>query len=268
MNLQDVYEIAFGISIFEMLFNFTTFIKLALLLLKEGKSKEANALMKELMRIPKVTRKGINGLRKKLEELSISEPTQKELKELIKEMSKFKDKEVPEQLKGLEDLSKKYHRRIEIWHDRIHTELGNIIITQPYLDGNLNSEKLLKGIEHYFESTTWGNMQAIEKEDLQDFRTCYLNKAWTPAAIMVMRVIESSVRKYYFDLTGKKKTQWWKITDELMKNPKADKNLIKELDDLRKNVRNPLSHPELRMDSNEVEKAFLHAVIVLPKIYD
>jgi len=157
--------------------------------------------------------------------------------------------------------------RIDIWQDRIRLEIGKLYVIKPYTSGELNYDKLIKGIQNHFESSTWKNLTELNKMDLEDFRICYLSKAWTPAGIMLMRVIESAVRKYYTDLTGKKLTGWGKITVELKKHPKADKTLVDELDDLRKNVRNPLAHPEERMDVKEVEKTFLQVLIILPKIY-
>lgn len=148
------------------------------------------------------------------------------MSKIAKELEASKEEKILDQIVKYQKTAKKIEERLDIWHDRIISELGNMHIFQPYLDGNLNCEKLLKRMENFLDSTTWQNMQEIEKDDLQDFITCYLNKAWTPAGIMAMCAIESSVRKYYTTLTGQTKTQWWKITDDLRKNYQADKDLV------------------------------------------
>ena len=95
--------------------------------------------------------------------------------------------------------------------------------------------------------------------------------AWTPAGIMIMRVIESAVRKYYKDITKTdKKESWGYLLKDLEENysEKTDKKLIDELSYIRKHIRNPLAHPEDLYESHEeADIAFVHAKKVLTSIY-
>ena len=136
------------------------------------------------------------------------------------------------------------------------------------MEGNLNPKKLVSGAESFFSERIWQNLQQIEKKDIEDCVKCLLIERWTPAGIMAMRVIESAVRTYYKTLTGKVKTNWYSILEDIKKNhPDVDKNLIEELDYIRKHIRNPLAHPELRINQTEAEEAFMHTMKVLTQIY-
>ena len=149
--------------------------------------------------------------------------------------------------------------------------LANIrdrVIFSAFTDGDLNITKLCKGAKMFFNEDVWKNLQEIEKKDLEDCVKCLLTENWTPAGVMAMRVIESAVREYYFKLTNERKTQWWKILDELKSNQNADQDLVKELDYIREHIRNPLAHPEDRIETHrEAEKVYLHAIELLSKIY-
>ena len=141
-------------------------------------------------------------------------------------------------------------------------------VFSAFTDGDLNFNKLCKGAKIFFNADIWKNLHEIEKMDLEDCVKCLLTENWTPAGVMAMRAIESAVREYYFKLTKQRKTQWWRILDELKTNQNADQDLVKELDYIREHIRNPLAHPEDRIENHaEAEEAFLHAKKILAKIY-
>ena len=205
-----------------------------------------------------------------LKSLSLSKSTQTEIRSFQRELKKIKN--IDDNYKQIEKLEDFFHKLSETknkWNIIIFNEIRDVITIQPYLKGNLNYQKLLdEGIKGFIDSEVWCNMQDLEKNDLEDFRTCYLNKAWTSAGMMCMRVIESAVRNYYFDLTGFSETKWWDITDDLLKHPKSDKDLVKKLDYIRKHIRNPLQHPELRITPQEAEETFLQTIQILSTIYN
>jgi len=208
-----------------------------------------------------------------LKELKISKESQKEINDFLKDFKPFITNSIEyfqKNLNNLEILLKDLERFIAKWDDRVFLELKKIPIIIPFLEGNLNTNKLLSGVEEFFtiKPNTWRNLPTIQKDDLQDFIRCYLNQAWTPAGIMAMRVIESAVRDYYSEITSKESTNWNEILIDLKKNhPDANQDLIKRLDYIRKNVRNPLAHPELRLNFQEAEECFQQALYVLYLIY-
>ncbi|MBN1327888.1 MAG: hypothetical protein JXA54_00315 [Candidatus Heimdallarchaeota archaeon] len=267
MNLQDIYDIALAMGSLRMLITFNEISKIPTRHTSKISIEEQNELLTTYKILLTPTFDKAKELYNLLEKYSISKLTQDELNKLVKAFEDLEKEKLLDRFKKYQKIAVEIKERLLIWDDRIFDELGNIPITQPYLNGNLNAQKLLKGIEYFLDSTTWENMQENEKEDLQDFVTCYLNKSWTPAGIMGMRVIESSVRKYYTSLTGQIKTKWWQITDELLDHPKADKELVQKLDYIREHVRNPLAHPEQRLNCSQAEEIFHQGIFVLNKIY-
>ncbi|MHA1435641.1 MAG: hypothetical protein ACTSO7_17515 [Candidatus Heimdallarchaeota archaeon] len=150
----------------------------------------------------------------------------------------------------------------------IVTNLRDTVIFKAYTDGDLNVKKLCDGAENFFISKVWKKMQKIEQDDLNDCVRCLLTENWTPAGVMAMRAIESIVREYYFKLTNQRMNQWWKILDKLKKHPDANQELVKELDYIREHVRNPLAHPEDRIDSHDdAEITFIHAKKVISIVH-
>ena len=266
MNLQDIYRIA---SDFEYVRTTSIALNMAdnqLQIISD--SKEIQDLVKAyssgyIKRLDKL----ISHLKKH----SLSNKTQAEMRNISVKLMK-NQKEAKSQAGQYRTFIKTVSlidANIGIWIDRVYREIGELIIIKPYLDGDLNYEKLRKGIEVFFEPNVWRNMQEIEKNDLQDFKLCYISKAWTSAGIMAMRVIESAMRNYYTIITkGKTLTNWNEILNDLKKNhPKADKDLLKKLEYIKDNLRNPLAHPELRIEAHETEEAFHHAKYVVNKVY-
>ena len=208
-------------------------------------------------------------LLKGLKHYSLSKETQTEIRKFQREIRDVKDKPYSMlQIENLMDIFNRLSDKLSIWNERLFKEFSDIILTQPYLKGSLNYKKIIDGVEGFFTSNVWDNMQEIEKKDLEDFRICYLHQAWTAAGIMVMRVIESAVREYYKRFTNELRTNWWAILADLKRNyPNSNQDLIEKLDYIREHIRNPLVHPELRIEAHETEEAFLQAIQVLTIIY-
>ena len=215
-----------------------------------------------------------------LQKHSISSQSIKEMKEAIEYLNEnYQDYSSEGLLKKIisdgkyhltVDDAKKILTKVNIWGDRIINELRSTIIFPAYTTGDLNPKKLINGAENFFNAKIWQNIAQIAKDDLEDCVKCLLTENWTPAGIMAMRVIESAVRKYYKDIVGiNKKKPWGILLADLIKNheAKTDKNLIAELTYIKDHMRNPLAHPELRIEKAEAEKAFILTKEILVKIY-
>lgn len=215
---------------------------------------------------------GITGTLKKINNILMKNSIGSEVQNVIKSMivvlkDEYKSEDgVKKTLteKGDEDLS-------SFWiviYTLLLFALKDRVVFSAYLEGDLNTKKLCNGAKSFFSSKNWKKLKQIERQDLEDCVRCLLTENWTPAGVMAMRAIESAVREYYFKLTEERSTQWWSILDELKDNPDADEDLVKELDYIREHIRNPLAHPEDRIENHvEAEKAFLHAKEILIKIY-
>lgn len=266
MNLQEIYSIASCLEYIKTQYLTFTLIDIPYALFDDEELKGFNLQASQLI---KKIKENMVILITLINKHNISEKIRKEMELELKKIKEIYDnkKSIKEKTKDTIKFYENLIVKVRVWEDRIYEEIGEMIISKPYLDGNLNYNKLIKGVEYFFDIETWENLQDIEKRDLQDFRTCYLHKAWTPAGFIAMRTIESAVRKYYKDLTGQDKNKWWKITDELLKHPKANQDLVKKLDYIRVHVRNPLAHPEIRITIQESEEIFQQALQVLTKVY-
>lgn len=111
-------------------------------------------------------------------------------------------------------------------------------------------------------------MTELEKQDLEDGCACILAEAWTPAAMIIMRSIESGVRTYYKKLTKKdpSKKPWSSMITELEKLDNVDSKFLAHLDYL-KDFRNRLSHPDARFTQEETEDVLNQAIHIFNRLY-
>lgn len=226
-------------------------------------------------------------LKIKLENLEIQEGTIKEIEKLMEKCNKALDivsqreaiDEEEQNKKDIEKLDKhivQLHdevkenliKRIPIWEDRIINELIKIKVVKLSTDTILNPEKLSLGAKSFFEKKIWDKMSNLEKEDLEDGCRCISLQAWTPAAMITMRVIESVFRNYYQKITSNDPVgkMWGSMLIELKNHQSANQKLVEYFDYL-KDIRNKLQHPDVRFSQFEAEDAFHHAINILNTFY-
>lgn len=209
----------------------------------------------------------LSHLRTNVEEiLNLPDTTQEldKLLELIEKMRNYPDqKSVNEESQGIKNHLIK---RIPIWQDRVQRELSNIHVVKLFKDSSLNPEKLLIGAKAFFKEEIWDSMNTLEQEDLDDACKCLSLTAWTPASMITMRVVESVIRVYYKKITGLDLNDWGRIIDQLKSNSTADQTLLGYLDYLRV-IRNKLQHPDARLDQDEAEALFHHALHLINILY-
>lgn len=213
-----------------------------------------------------------------LKGLELLKTTSMEIGKIIEEYSNsyfigqtlnFKKYEHKESDRELEDFDKaKLLEKFKIWDDRIDQVLQKTQILKLESKGNLDSTKLLNGIESFIEDKKIKKLPLIIIDDLKDCIICLQTGAWTPAAMIAMRAIESAIRVYYktvkkADPTGK---PWGTILAEIKAEKNINLTLIKYLDYL-KDIRNSIQHPNERFSSFDAEQAFLHAIKILDIIF-
>lgn len=134
-------------------------------------------------------------------------------------------------------------------------------IIEIFVDGTLNSEKLILGASEFFPSEIWTMLSDIAKNDLNDACNCLLTKSWTPSVMISLRAAEDCIRRFYEFKTGKKtKNKGRKdILEELEKLGSVNKNIIGYLNYLR-GIRNMSEHPDEIFDQLEAERVF-HQVV-------
>lgn len=225
-------------------------------------------------------------LKNKLEKLEIQEGTIKEIEnfiescnkalDLVKQKSKIKEGESKKKFEKLNkeimQLIKKIQenliKRIPIWEDRISNDLNKIKVVKLSTDTNLNPEKLSFGAKSFFDLKIWNKMSDLEKDDLDDGCRCISLQAWTPAAMITMRVIESVFRNYYQKITSNdpKDKMWGPMLTQLKNHQSANQKIVGYFDYL-KDIRNSLQHPDVRFSQFVAEDIFHHAIHILNTFY-
>jgi len=215
-----------------------------------------------------------------LEEISISHSTILELKEWLNRYQNylsgtqniyFLDFDDENRKDIVEKLKKFYQILIDrhpVWCDRIQRELSEIKVKRLYTNTLINPNKTQKGASSFFSQEIWNKMNDLEKNDLEDGCACILVEAWTPAAMILMRSIESGLRSYYSKITKKDPSgaNWGSLLKELKGNSMSNKSLLGHFDYLRTH-RNRLQHPEARFIQPETEDVLNQSIHIFNSIY-
>lgn len=213
-----------------------------------------------------------------LEKLSISPETINELKELISDYKKVisqaleysdKNEDINDEMgKKLEEYVSKVKKNHDLWTDRIEIELKKVKVKKLYTNTLINPEKLQNGASSFFSHKKWGNMDDLAKRDLEDGCECILVEAWTPAAMIIIRSIESGLRIYYKEKTKNDPSgkTWGELLKELKANQSSDKSILAYFDYLR-GFRNRLQHPDARFTQSETEDVLAQSIHVFNRIY-
>ena len=258
-------------SIFNLSYNIGT-LDVFLDYLKQNMQNASNSrhfiqlLKKNCEKISEVLEKIMKGLRL----LDIMEETQSEIIDYCKKTNKFvSGKDIFKTTNDLLRFTDSLSTKIDVWNDRIFWKLNSINIFQLTTESNLNTEKLSIGAKSFFNEDIWYKMQKIEQEDLADGCRCLSLQAWTPAAMITIRVIESLLGTYFKNQTGNDlpdKPTMGSLIKQLEKNPNADQEFIGYFNYLR-TVRNKLQHPDTRFTQFEAEDIFNQAIHIINQVY-
>jgi len=222
-------------------------------------------------------------LEKNLQSLSLSKLTIDEILEIKNEFysinSELREKygesidiaskeEEEEYKKKANNLNTKMMNRIPVWQDRFLVELRSIKVNELYTKTLINPEKLERGTEAFFAEEVLKQMDDLTKEDFSDGCSCILIKTWTPAAMIIMRSIESGLRTLYSKITKNDPSgkNWGTLIAELKKDPNIDKRLLDYFDYLRE-FRNRLQHPDARFIQSETEDVLTQSIHIFNRIF-
>lgn len=134
------------------------------------------------------------------------------------------------------------------WHESLlhaYSERGTILINEQ------NFQKV-------FPVELLSKLDEDIKNDLMDGYLAIIHLLPTPAAMILFRLAENIVRKYYVKITGKPagKQKWFDLLDELEKSPDVNKSFVGYMHYIR-DERNKAEHPEKRFEQEESEKILL-----------
>jgi len=143
------------------------------------------------------------------------------------------------------------------WMDTIvgaYADQGTVLIKEETIETILPRESMAK-------------LDNIAREDLDDGVNCILHLLPTPGAMILLRVAENIVRRYYVKVTGKsaEKVSWGDILKELEQSQQVEKPLIGYLQYL-KQKRNEAEHPDKRFSQEEAERVLIQVKGLLEEV--
>ncbi len=121
-------------------------------------------------------------------------------------------------------------------------------------------DKLTLNQDILFAPGIFDQLSEIAKYDVKEAGMCIAFERTTAAAFHILRATEDVLRNFYCYIIKRKRTaklNWGNITSHLATKKKKGLNgIIKNLDYIRENFRNPTAHPEVRYDIEEAQSLF------------
>lgn len=136
----------------------------------------------------------------------------------------------------------------------VFAEDGTVLLKQEAINTIL-PDTLKKGLDD------------ITREDLNDGISAIFHLLPTPGAMILFRVAENIVRKYYSKITGKQSgnLSWGKMLQELEQIQQPNSSLLGYLRYL-KDKRNEAEHPDKRFSQEETERILLQIKGLLEEV--
>jgi hypothetical protein len=127
-------------------------------------------------------------------------------------------------------------------------------------DKKISIDKLTLKQESLFPGETFSELPEIAKYDVREGGMCIAFERGTAAAFHILRATEAVLRELYCRIVKQKRIKrlnWGDITVDLVqRRKKPSTTIMKNLDYIRENFRNPTSHPEVRYDIEEAQSLF------------
>ncbi len=123
--------------------------------------------------------------------------------------------------------------------------------------GTHSTPDLIDHAENAFPEDIREDLPAQAIKDIRAAGRCLALDTPTAAGFHILRAIEAVMAEYYHLVVDKpiptRMRNWGIYIRKLNKSPKVDKRVTTFLDHIRENYRNPITHPEVILTSNEVE---------------
>jgi hypothetical protein len=118
--------------------------------------------------------------------------------------------------------------------------------------------KLVNEIDTLFGRGVFKSLPELAKRDFMEAGTCIAFELPTSAAFNLMRGTEAVLNEFYLRIVKNKRIaqprMWGPTTDHLRRlRKKPPEALLNNLDNIRKNYRNPTQHPEKSYDMEEAQ---------------
>ena len=127
-------------------------------------------------------------------------------------------------------------------------------------DKQLPMSKLTEEQEKLLPTGVFAELPELAKYDVREAALCVAFERNTAAAYHILRATEDVLRTLYCRAVKRnriKDLSWWGIVNDFPKRHKKPKGaLLKSLDYIRENFRNPTAHPEARYNSDEAQALY------------
>jgi len=131
-------------------------------------------------------------------------------------------------------------------------------------------ETLTEEQEKLFPDGLFDELPDIGKYDIREAGMCIAFERNTAAAFHVLRATESVLRTYYCGIVKRNRPNvltWGSMINDFKKHRKQPPALIlKNLEYIRENFRNPTAHPDVRYDSEGAQSVFNLCVDIMTRL--
>ncbi len=164
--------------------------------------------------------------------------------------------------------AKKLHGIIKPIYESIFAELSTKKV-YAITEKRINVNKLIDKISDLMVNNVYDGMPSISQYDFTEAGKCIAYECSTAAAFHILRGLEGTLRMFYEAISNKlaTKLRWSQIILELEKtSPPPPKPILEQLDQIKKNYRNPTAHPDKLYDIEEVQDLFNEAIAVINRM--
>ena len=134
----------------------------------------------------------------------------------------------------------------------------------------INLDWLLQNPAKLLPEGVFDALPDIAKYDLAEAGKCIAYSVPTGAAFHILRASEAVLRDYYCRIIHRNRVApltWGAITADFKKHrTKPSAEILENLDYIRRNFRNPTSHPEARFDLEEAQRLFQLCIDAIARI--
>ena len=148
------------------------------------------------------------------------------------------------------------HERLRQFEAVLAAELQQLETFVTAQKGIFDTKSLVENAENMFSNDvrSWLSEQAVT--DIRQAGRCLAFELSTAAGFHLSRAVEDAIRKYYQEIAGKpyalkKQHPTWGDYIAALKNKKADEKVLNALDQMRDLHRNPISHPDVNLETDE-----------------
>ncbi len=137
-------------------------------------------------------------------------------------------------------------------------------------DKQISMDKLTIKHEALFPEKVFDELSEIAKYDVKEAGMCIAFERSTAAAFHILRATEEVLRNLYYRIVKQKRVKtltWGNIIQDLSKKrKKPSETIMKNLDYIRFNFRNPTSHPDARHNIEEAQSLFNLCIDIISRM--